>query len=145
MRIKNLQLHKVLILPGIALAVLVAAYLVKNNDVSAATGAPNIISYQGRLTDSSGSLVGGSGTTYYFTFSIWTTSATRTGSRLWPSAAPSTTPITVADGVFNVNIGDTANGYPDALNYNFNDNDTVYLQVQVSSNGSSFETLSPRQ
>ncbi len=111
----------------------------------AATGAPNIISYQGRLTDSSGDLLGGSGTNYYFKFSIWNNSTVGSGSKLWPSGSPGTATSTVTDGVFNVNIGDTANGFPDALNYNFNDNDTVYLQVEVSSNGSSFETLSPRQ
>jgi hypothetical protein len=113
--------------------------------VFAATGAPNIISYQGRLTDSSGNLLGGSGSNYYFKFSIWDSSSVGGGSKLWPSGSPGVATSTVTDGVFNVNIGDTVNGYPDTLNYNFNDNNTVFLQVEVSSNGSSFETLSPRQ
>ena len=51
----------------------------------------------------------------------------------------------VATGVFNVNIGDTANGFPDTLDYNFQDNKDVYLQVEVSSDNSTFQTLSPRQ
>ncbi|MEK7585130.1 MAG: hypothetical protein AAB455_01265, partial [Patescibacteria group bacterium] len=88
---------------------------------------------------------GGTGTTYYFKFSIWDNATVASGSRLWPSSAPNSTSATVREGVFNVNIGDTANGYPDALNYDFNTNDTVYLQVEVSSDNSSFQTLSPRQ
>lgn len=113
--------------------------------VKAATGAPAIVSYQGRLTDSSGALLGGSGTNYFFKFSIWDNSTVGSGSKLWPSGSPGIATSTVTEGVFNVNIGDISNNFPDALDYNFNDNDTVFLQVEVSSNGSSFETLSPRQ
>ncbi|MDP3975190.1 MAG: hypothetical protein Q8P88_02825, partial [Candidatus Jorgensenbacteria bacterium] len=114
---------------------------------AAVTGVPKIISYQGRLANASGDLLGGSGTSYYFKFSIWNspTSSPVTGSQLWPSASSSVTTSTVTSGVFNVAIGDTANGYPDALTYDFYENRDVYLQVEVSSNGSSFETLSPRQ
>jgi hypothetical protein len=50
----------------------------------------------------------------------------------------------VRQGVFNVNIGDTANGYPDVLDYNLSSGN-IYLQVEVSSDGVTFETLSPRQ
>lgn len=111
-----------------------------------AVGTPSILSYQGRLTDSGGNLLGGSsGTTYYFKFSIWNNATVGAGSRLWPSSAPNSTTATVTSGVFNVNIGDTANGYPDTLNYNFNTNADIYLQVEVSSDNSTFETLSPRQ
>ena len=37
----------------------------------AASGTPTIISYQGRLADGDGDLLGGSGATYYFKFSIY--------------------------------------------------------------------------
>ncbi|KKU91114.1 MAG: hypothetical protein UY23_C0004G0059, partial [Candidatus Jorgensenbacteria bacterium GW2011_GWA1_48_11] len=112
--------------------------------VKAASGVPQIISYQGRLTDSSGDLESG---TFYFKFSIWDspTSSPVTGNQIWPASSPGITTSTITSGVFNVNIGDTANGYPDALDYDFYSNQDVYLQVAVSSNGSSFETLSPRQ
>ena len=114
----------------------------------AAPGTPTILSFQGRLGNSSGSLLGSSsGTTYYFKFSIWnvaTGGATSTD-RLWPSSDPGTVTTLVRQGVFNVNIGDVAAGYPDALNYNFNTNKDIYLQIEASSNGTSFETLSPRQ
>ncbi|MEK7504781.1 MAG: hypothetical protein AAB589_00635, partial [Patescibacteria group bacterium] len=85
-----------------------------------AQGVPTVISYQGRLADSSGNLLGGSGTTYYFKFSIWDNSTVGSGSRLWPSSAPTSVSTAVRQGVFNVNIGDTGSGYPTALDYNFN-------------------------
>lgn len=107
------------------------------------SGIPTILSYQGRLANSNGDLLGGSGTTYYFAFSIW--DAASSGNKIWPSGNPATTTATVRQGVFNVNIGDTASGYPDSLNYNFNTNKDIYLQVQVSSSNTVFETLSPRQ
>lgn len=109
------------------------------------SGTPTILSYQGRLANANGDLLGGSGTTYYFKFSIWDNSAVGSGSRLWPSSAPIATTATVRQGVFNVNIGDTASGYPDSLNYNFNTNKNIYLQIEASSNNITFETLSPRQ
>jgi len=108
-----------------------------------AAGIPLIFSYQGRLTNAAGSLLTG---TYYFKFSIWDdpTSDPSTGNKLWPTCdgCPNSVTATVSSGVFNVNIGDTGQ---DALNYNFNTNKDIYLQVEASSNGSSFETLSPRQ
>ncbi|HYC79451.1 MAG TPA: hypothetical protein VEC17_00300, partial [Candidatus Binatia bacterium] len=107
---------------------------------------PNIISYQGRLTDASGNLLGGAGTNYYFKFSIWDNATVGNGTKLWPTGAPNEVALSVRQGVFNVNIGDTANGYPDALDYDFNTNSNIFLQVEVAtSSGGSFETLSPRQ
>lgn len=118
------------------------------NITHAASGVPVIISYQGRLMNASNDLLGSaSGTTYYFKFSIWNVSTGGAAStdRLWPSSAPSSFATTVRQGVFNVNIGDTDNGFPQALDYNFNTNRDIFLQVEVSSNGTDFETLSPRQ
>lgn len=110
----------------------------------AASGVPTVLSFQGRLSDASGNVLGGSGTTYYFRFSIWDNATVSSGNRLWPASAPTAVSIAVRQGVFNVNIGDTAAGYPDSLNYNFNTNNAIYLQVEVSSDNSSFQTLSPR-
>ncbi len=111
--------------------------------VEAATGVPEIISYQGRLYDSSGNLLGGAGTNYYFRFSIWDSSTG--GTKLWPSATPSIMTIQVRYGVFNANIGDTSAG-GDALTLDFND-DAYYLQIEVASQAdfSDGEVLSPRQ
>lgn len=114
--------------------------------LSNAAGVPTIISYQGRLSDSGGSLLGGSsGTTYYFKFSIWDSSVVDAGNKLWPTGDPTATTATVKSGVFNVNIGDTDAGYPDTLDLDFSRNKNIYLQIEVSSNGTSFQTLSPRQ
>src|SRR3989338_4451486 len=121
------------------------ATLIAPSSAYALQGTPQIIAYKGRLTDPSGPLLGGSGTTYYFKFSIWTTSAISSGSRLWPVAAPTSVGLTVTNGVFNVNMGDTAGGFPHVLDLDFNQNRDLYLQVEVSSNNSSFETPSPRQ
>jgi len=111
----------------------------------AETGVPSILSYQGRLTDSGGNLLGGAGTPYFFKFSFWDSATVGSGSQVWPIVSPSPVSLTVKQGVFNVNIGDTENSYPDILNYNFGSNKNIYLQVEVSANNSSFETLSPRQ
>lgn len=113
--------------------------------VFADSGVPTIVSYQGRLTDENGNLLGGSGTSYYFKFSIWDDAAVGSGNRLWPSSIPATTTATVRQGVFNVDIGDTAGGYPEELNYNFNTNKNIYLQIEVSANNISSQTLSPRR
>ncbi|MBI2474624.1 MAG: hypothetical protein HYV68_02905, partial [Candidatus Taylorbacteria bacterium] len=128
------------------LATLVILALIAPWSTFAASGVPQIISYQGRLTNSGGNLLGStSGTTYYFKFSIWDNSTVGSGTKLWPSGAPGVTTTTVRSGVFNVNLGDTGNGYPDVLDYNFNSNSAVYLQVEVSADNVTYETLSPRQ
>jgi hypothetical protein len=107
-----------------------------------AAGTPAIISYQGRLANPSGDLLSGS---YYFKFSIWNNPDVNLGTKLWPTGDPTAMIETVRQGVFNVNIGDTDNGYLDALDYNFNTDRDIYLQVEVSSTASGFQALSPRQ
>ncbi|MDO8600004.1 MAG: hypothetical protein Q7R73_00065, partial [bacterium] len=124
-------------------ALLIAQFFVFAPFADSATGVPKIISYQGRLANSSGSLLGDSGTTYNFRFGIY--NATSGGTRLWPSGGgdPCTHALTVREGVFNAGVGDTSE-CSDVLDYNFHDNDSVYLQVEVY-NGTSWETLTPRQ
>ncbi|MEK9160602.1 MAG: hypothetical protein AAB440_01010, partial [Patescibacteria group bacterium] len=112
---------------------------------TATAAVPSIIGYQGRLSDASGNLLGGTGTTYYVKFSLWTNPTVGNGTQVWPSSGPTSFPVTVRSGVFTAQIGDTANGFPHALDYDFANNTDVYLQVEVSSDNTSFQTLSPRQ
>ncbi len=121
------------------------------NMAQSATGIPKILNYQGRLLDASGNLLGGSaGAAYCFTFALY--DASSGGSKLWPSGTPATSTVTVRNGVFNAGIGDTSIG-SDALTYNFQDNDTIYLEIGVAervgascTNGDeTLETLTPRQ
>jgi hypothetical protein len=72
----------------------------------AAVGVPKIVSYQGRLTDANGNLLGGAGTPYYFKFSIWDSSS-GVATKLWPTGAPTAVSLSVVNGVFNANIGDS--------------------------------------
>ncbi|MFA4890415.1 MAG: hypothetical protein WC587_02155 [Candidatus Paceibacterota bacterium] len=129
----------------IVVGLFVFAQLLLSLTAFADSGAPTILSYQGRLTDENGNLLGGTGTTYYFKFSIWDNTTVGSGNQLWPLTSPATTTATVRQGVFNVDIGDTANGYPEELNYNFNTNKNIYLQVEVSANNNSSQTLAPRR
>ncbi|MFZ2681475.1 MAG: hypothetical protein WAZ14_00005, partial [Patescibacteria group bacterium] len=124
--------------------------------VLAATGAPALIHHQGRLFDTSGNLLGGSsGTDYCFQFSFYDDAVVGGGDvKLWPSGSPSTMTVTVTNGVFGVNIGDTSVG-GDTLDFDFETTDTAYLNVEVAAKvgltcaagdgAESFDTLSPRQ
>jgi len=125
--------------------ILAVIILLLSATLAHAAGVPTIISYQGRLTDSSNNLLGGSGTTFYFKFSIWDNATVGSGARQWPTALPGTVTTTVRDGIFNVDIGDTAGSYPDVLDYDFNTLQDIFLQVEVSSDNVTFQTLAPRQ
>lgn len=116
----------------------------------ATAGVPELIAYQGMLTDTSGNPLGGAGSVYCFRYSIW--DAQSGGDQLWPSPAigdasttPSNSTTTVTDGVFSDELGrmDTLAGL------DFESTSTYYLQVQVSTSSltcaSGLETLSPRQ
>ena len=103
---------------------------------------PQILSFQGRLTDASGNLLGSNGTNYYFKFDIYTVSSG--GSSAWSSGGTAIT-IKVTQGVFNTLLGDTSAGYS-VLDLDF-DSPNYYLEVRVDNDSdfSSPETLTPRQ
>lgn len=124
------------------------AHVLYPDTTRAGTGAPNLLSYEGYLTDSSGNSLGGTGTPYCFRFSIYDNPTVGAGSKLWPAGTPATTIATSTDGVFSALIGQA-----DSLTYNFYDNDTTYFNVEVytvaasggTCTGGSWQTLSPRQ
>ena len=133
------------------LLVVIFVFSVVFSGAFAQTGAPAIISHQGRLLDSAGELLGGaSGTDYCFKFSFYD-DATVGGpdTEIWPGG-PSTMTAEVVNGVFNVGIGDVSAG-GDVLDFDFNSTDEVYLNVEVGEQvlgscvGATFENLSPRQ
>ncbi len=103
----------------------------------------NIISYQGRLLNSNRAPV--SDATASILFELYTTSSG--GSCVWSNSSAtcaSTTARTVslADGLFSENLGDTTAGVPYAAIGDgiFGNNSTLFLQVTI--NG---ETLTPRK
>jgi len=140
----------ILLLTEVVLSLFVYATLAANviwpRGTQGAAGVANVLSYEGRLTDASGNALGGAGTDYCFKFSIY--DASTAGSKVWPSGSATGQSITVTDGVFDALIG-TA----DTLDYNFFDNDTVYLNVDVATkvgasctNGDeTYESVTPRQ
>jgi hypothetical protein len=88
---------------------------------------PQAIPYQGRLTDSAGAPLNG---TFSIRFSLHT--AATAGSELWFE----TQNVTVANGLFNVNLG-TVTAFPSTL---FSGNE-LFLQIQVASD----PAMTPRQ
>ncbi|MBI4281019.1 hypothetical protein HY628_02370, partial [Candidatus Uhrbacteria bacterium] len=120
--------------------------------LQAAPGVPKILNHQGRLLNASGALIGGAGTPFCFRFSFYDDATPGgTDNRLWPILDPSPMTATVVQGVFNVNIG----GGTDALTFDFQSTDEVYLNVEVatmvgatcnSGDGlENYETMNPRQ
>jgi len=87
---------------------------------AAAEGVPMMISYQGRLTDSSGAAVPDGD--YTVTFTIW--DAENDGSVLW-TWGPVTGPVT--NGLFSVRLGDTP-AFPPGL---FSADSSRYLSVVI--------------
>lgn len=119
-----------------------AAHTLWPEDTKAAAGVASVLSYEGRLMDVSGNPLGGTGTSYCFRFSIY--DAPTGGTKLWPAGTPGTTMATSTDGVFSALIGQA-----DSLTYNFYDNDTVYLNVEVNDTATTcagaWESMTPRQ
>ncbi|MFA5174924.1 MAG: hypothetical protein WC430_00660 [Patescibacteria group bacterium] len=121
-----------------------------------AAGIPKILNHQGRLFDTAGELLGGeSGTDYCFKFSMYDDAMPGApDNKFWPMTNPSIMTVSVKDGVFNAGVGDVSAG-GDALDFNFQDKDEIYLNVEVASKvgvtcsptdgAEVFENLSPRQ
>jgi len=131
----------------IFIAIVLFSILSPTSAIAYTTGVPSIINFQGRLMDPSGNLLGGSGTSYCFRFSIYD-SADNTGTnvKLWPSGTPTNNTLTVRQGVFDAQVGtaDSLSGY------NFQQDNTIYMNVDVAAqvggtcSGVNYDTLYPR-
>src|SRR3989344_78870 len=93
---------------------------------------PLIINFQGRLYDDTETLLGGAGTDFCFKFGIWdvSTGGTADPNQIWPGsfADPSAMTLVVRNGVFDAYIGSGV----DTLDFNFQSDDEVYVDVQVA-------------
>ena len=137
-----------LVLTAVFVITLASNILFPEQVSAAANAVSKVISYEGRLTDSSGNALGGTGTNYCFRFSIYDNQTVGAGTKVWPAGTPTTNTVSVVNGVFNVGIGSA----DDLGSYNFYDNDTVFLNIEATSSlaascagETSFVTLSPRQ
>ncbi len=106
-----------------------------------AVSAPNLVSYQGRLLNTAGVPLTATSASIIFRFYT----ALSGGTCLWSNSSAScatTTALTVTltDGLFSVNLGDTSASFAAIADTVFADNAAVYLDVNV--NG---ESLSPRR
>jgi hypothetical protein len=127
--------------------VLVIGFVFSRNlqKIFAANFIDKTLSYQGRLTDSSGNPVADG--SHDFCFSIWTDP--NAGSKVWPTGTSTPMSATTSSGVFNVVIG---SGTDDLSTLDFTANSTLYLQVEARilaggtcQNATYFEPLLPRQ
>ena len=99
-------------------------------ETKAAAGVNKMISYQAKMTDNLGAVV--SDGTYWLTLRIYDSASG--GTCLYTASgtscgAATSTPVTVASGMFSIMIGDTAS--QNALTLDFN-SDTYYLGVQIN-------------
>jgi len=117
-----------------SLLAMALVFLIILMSVSAWAVMPTVLSYQGKLTDTSGVPVPDG--TYQMRFFFY--DDITAGTELWQEQQN----VSVADGVYSVHLGYTT-AFPATF---FVDNDDLYLEVRIyNSSTSSWETLSPRQ
>lgn len=93
---------------------------------------PNLINYQGKLTDSDGTALNGDYTIIFYIYNDETN-----GTALW---GPENKTVSVTNGIFDVQLG----GVP--FPSNLFDNDVLYLEIQIyNADADSEEILEPRQ
>ncbi len=128
-RTSTLPLWRAMIALGV-LALAFAAGVVGVREARATLDVPQILVYQGRLTDASRITVADG--SYSMKFSLYTASSG--GTPVWTAAgtvgSPTAVSVTVTDGIFTYNLGSGANAFDDEL---FEDNSTLYLGVTIGS------------
>src|SRR3989338_2094745 len=114
--------------------------------LSAAASPANIITYQGRILNTNGIPV----TDTALSMKFFLYSASSGGTCVWSNSSadcdantPASTTarsVTLTDGLFTENLGDTSDSYAAIASTVFGDDASVYLEVKIGS-----ETLTPRK
>ena len=110
--------------------------------------APTMVNYHGYLEDNEGAFTGTANIKFAIVDSLGMNFWTNDGSKLLPgedSEEPiASVSVTVTDGILNVILGDTSLTNMVVLNaIDFANNDELYLRVYVSTDGSTFDQLTP--
>lgn len=105
----------------------IASWLIAT-DIDAATGINQQISFQGKVVNANGTNV--TNGSYTFVFSLYTVASG--GSNIWTESKS----VTVTDGIFQTNLGDTT-ALPGSVDFN---TDNIYLGVNFNADGE----MSPR-
>jgi hypothetical protein len=115
----------------ILIAFIGALFCVFSSQAFAASGINRQINYQGRLLTSGGQSV--SDGTYLLRLSLY--DAASSGNRIWTAAGTTSTPtavnVTVTNGLFSIQLGDTSAGQ-NPFDFSFYQ-DSIYLGVTVAS------------
>jgi len=135
---KNRAIH---LISRIFAGSLLVSFFVFSGSVVQAASAPNVVSYQGRLLNSNSVPV--SAATASMIFELY--DASSGGTCLWSNSSSSCATatartVTLTDGLFSENLGDTGASYAAILDSTFASNGTVYLKVTVEG-----EALTPRK
>lgn len=105
----------------------IASFLIAT-DIDAATGINQQISFQGKVVNANGTNVANG--SYTFVFSLYTVSSG--GTNIWTESKS----VTVTDGIFQTNLGDTT-ALPGSVDFN---TDNIYLGINFNADGE----MSPR-
>ncbi|MEK7665725.1 MAG: hypothetical protein AAB337_02500, partial [Patescibacteria group bacterium] len=132
---------KMKILAIVAIAAVILMLFVQALLPAFAASAPNIISYQGRVLNSASVPLTASSASMIFR--LYTASSG--GTCLWSNSSASCATatamtVTLTDGLFSVNLGDTSASFAAMGDSIFADNATVYLDVTIGG-----EALTPRR
>ncbi|MDA0208052.1 MAG: hypothetical protein O3B64_01420 [bacterium] len=116
-------------------------FLFSSQNSARAASAPNVVNYQGRILNSSGVPVADASVDMIFELY----DASSGGSCVWSNSSASCATataisVTLTDGLFAENLGETGDGYAAIGDSIFGDNADLYLQVTVEG-----EALTPRK
>ena len=118
---------------SLSISAILLAFVFSSNVFAAAP--PNIISYQGRILDDVGVPVADATATIIFR--IFDGPDTGTDTCLWSNssatcATATGATVTLTDGLFSENLGDTGDSYAAISDSVFADNTTLYLAVSIN-------------